>query len=548
MNRTTVSIILSALIILGSACKNRAPQSSNVTTDSLMTKVNDFSVFRLTTDTTVLTANEKQMIPLLIEASKLMDDIFWMEAWGDKDALLDSLKTDSERKLALINYGPWERLNNNRPFLPGYGPKPMGACFYPADMTKEEFEKLATPYKESLYTLIRRDSAGKLLVIPYREAFRDQVFKASELISKASLLAKDPGLKKYLELRALALLSDDYYQSDIAWMEMKTNTIDFVVGPIETYEDQLFGYKAAHEAYVLVKDKDWTSRLAHYATLLPKLQKSLPVNAIYKKDMPGSESDLGAYDVIYYAGDCNAGSKTIAINLPNDERVHMAKGSRRLQLKNSMQAKFDKILIPIAQQLIAEDQLQHVTFDAFFSHTMFHEVAHGLGTIRSTITGKGTVREALKDKYTTIEEGKADILGLYVVTQLKEMGELDADLMNEYTTFLAGLFRSIRFGASSAHGKANLIFFNYFKEKGAFMVSDSGKYAVNFDAMTGAINSLSNLIITIQGDGNYEKASELIRQYGIMDDTLNDALSKVEEKDIPVDIVFEQGTEVLGIR
>lgn len=548
MNRKAVLIIFTLLLLLGGACKKTVPPESSATTDSLMVKLNDFSVFRLTTDTSVLTGKEKQMIPLLIESARLMDDIFWIEAWGDKNSLLDSLKSDTEKKLAVIHYGPWERLNNNQPFLQGYGPKPAGANFYPADMTADEFDALASPGKKSLYTLIRRDEAGKLTVIPYHEAFKEQVTKASGLIMQASELAEDPGLKKYLKLRAEALLSDEYYKSDIAWMEMKNNTIDFVVGPIETYEDQLYGYKAAHEAYVLVKDKDWTSRLAHYAALLPKLQQSLPVDARYKKEMPGNESDLGAYDVVYYAGDCNAGSKTIAINLPNDEKVQMAKGSRRLQLKNSMQAKFDRILMPIAQQLIAQDQISHVTFDAFFSHTMFHEMAHGLGTIKNTVTGKGTAREALKEKYSTMEEGKADILGLYLVNQLNEMNELDADLMNEYTTFLASIFRSIRFGASSAHGKANLIFFTYFKEKGAFAVSDSGRFSVNPDAMKGAINSLTNLIITIQGDGDYEKASAVISQYGVMDDTLKAALLKVDEKDIPVDIVFEQGTEVLGLK
>lgn len=524
------------------------PQANNVTTDSLMVKLNDFSVFRLTTDLSVLTEKEKQMIPILIEVAKLMDDIFWMEACGDKNTFLDGLDTDAEKKLALINYGPWERLNNNQPFLPGYGTKPPGACFYPDNMTKDEFEQLANPGKNSLYTLIERDGAGNLTVIPYHEAFREKVTKASSLIARASELAENPGLKKYLELRAKALLSDDYYESDLAWMDMKTNTIDFVVGPIETYEDQLFGYKAAHEAFILVKDKEWTGRLAHYATLLPALQQSLPVDAKYKKDMPGIGSDLGVYDAIYYAGDCNAGSKTIAINLPNDEKVQLAKGSRKLQLKNSMQAKFDKILIPIAQQLIADDQLQYITFDAFFSHTMFHETGHGLGTINNTIDGKGTVREALKEKYTTLEEGKADILGLYLVGQLKEMGETDADLMSEYTTFLSSIFRSIRFGASSAHGKANLMIFNYFKENMAFTVSESGRFSVNFDAMQKAIKSLSNLIITIQGDGNYEKADELIRQYCVTDETLKTALKEVEEKDIPVDIIFEQGIEVLGLQ
>ena len=353
-------------------------------------------------------------------------------------------------------------------------------------------------------------------------------------------------LKKYLELRAEALLKDDYFMSDMAWMDMKDNVIDFVAGPIETYEDQLYGYKASHEAYVLVKDVEWSKKLNHYSTLLPMMQKELPVKAPYKTEMPGSNSDLGAYEVIYYAGDCNAGSKTIAINLPNDNKVQLAKGSRRLQLKNAMQAKFDKILIPIAAELIPADQINHVIFDAFFSNTMFHEIAHGLGCM-NTINGKGTVQAALRDQYTTLEEGKADILGLYLEAKLQEMGELDVNMMDEYTTFLAGIFRSIRFGASSAHGKANLIRFNYFKEKGAFTVDSDGKYSVNLEKMKEAINSLSDLIITIQGDGDYEKAADMLKQYGVMDEGLKAALKKIEDKDIPVDIVFDQGIEVLGL-
>jgi hypothetical protein len=332
----------------------------------------------------------------------------------------------------------------------------------------------------------------------------------------------------------------------MAWMDMTTNRIDFIAGPIETYEDQLFGYKAAHEAYILIKDMEWSEKLKKYAALLPALQKGLPVDQKYKNEMPGDNSDLAAYDVVYYAGDCNAGSKTIAINLPNDEVVQLEKGSRRLQLKNAMKAKFDKIMVPIAAELLPPEQVQHVTFDAFFTNTMLHEVAHGLGC-SNTINGKGTVREALKEQYTTLEEGKADILGLYLEMRLKEMGELDVELLNEYTTFMAGIFRSIRFGASSAHGKANLIRFNYFKEKGAFTVDSDGLYRIDFDRMTDAINSLSGLILTIQGDGDYEKAASMVRRYGIMDDDLKAALKRIEEKDIPVDIVFEQGTEVLGL-
>ncbi len=525
----------------------RKHQTATVPTpDFAMIKLNDFASFKLTTDLSILSENEKKMIPLLIDVAKIMDDIFWYEAYGDKQSLLDSLTSETEKQLAMINYGPWERLNNNEPFIAGKGPKPAGANFYPVDMTEAEFNLLADTTKTGLYSLIRRDDKGKLTVVPYHIAFADQVKKVSDLLMEASRYADDPGLKKYLELRSRAFLDDNYYPSDIAWMDMKDNLLDFVVGPIESYEDQLYGYKTSHEAYILVKDIEWSRKLSHYSSLLPKLQKGLPVDAKYKTEMPGSNSDLGAYDVIYYAGDCNAGSKTIAINLPNDTRVNLARGSRRLQLKNAMKAKFDKILLPIASELIPADQLEHVTFDAFFSNTMFHEVAHGLGCM-NTINGKGSVQSALREQYTTLEEGKADILGLYLEASLKEMGELDIDLTNEYTTFLAGIFRSIRFGASSAHGKANLIRFNYFKEKGAFAVDSTGKYHVDMNKMKEAIASLSNIILTIQGDGDYEKAVKMIQQYGIMGEDLAAALKRIEEKDIPVDIVFEQGLEALGL-
>jgi hypothetical protein len=544
--KPAISFLLSGfLLITGAGCKHQT-RSEISKIDSLMTKLNDFATFKLTAEVSKLSENEKKMIPLLIDVAKIMDDIFWIEAYGDKTAFLNSLTTETEKHLAMINYGPWERLNNNKPFIPDCGPKPAGANYYPVNMTEEEFNNLADRDKAGLYSLIRRDDQGNLKVIPYHTAFSDQVSKVSSLLMDASRLADDPGLKKYLELRSKAFLDDDYLKSDMAWMEMKNNVVDFVVGPIETYEDQLYGYKASHEAYILIKDVQWSNKLNRYSTLLPKMQKGLPVDQKYKSEMPGSNSDLGAYDVIYYAGDCNAGSKTIAINLPNDNRVQQAKGSRRIQLKNAMQAKFDKILIPIAGELIPADQLKHITFDAFFSNTMFHEVAHGLGC-RNTINGKGSVQSALKDQYSTLEEGKADILGLYLEARLKEMGELDIDLMNEYTTFLAGIFRSIRFGASSAHGKANLTRFNYFKEKGAFTVDSSGKYRVDIERMNAAIASLSSLILTIQGDGDYERAAGLLQKYGEMDEELKSALKRIEEKDIPVDIVFEQGMEALGL-
>jgi hypothetical protein len=334
----------------------------------------------------------------------------------------------------------------------------------------------------------------------------------------------------------------------MAWLDMKDNTIEVVIGPIETYEDQLFGYKAAHETFVLIKDKEWSNRLSKYAEVLPELQEGLPVGEEYKQETPGRDSDLNAYDAVYYAGDANAGSKTIAINLPNDEEVQLEKGTRRLQLKNAMRAKYDKILVPISEVLIAEDQRQYLTFDAFFGNTMFHEVAHGLG-IKNTINDKGTVREALKEHASALEEGKADVLGLYMVSELRKDGMVDeGTIENNYVTFMSSIFRSIRFGSSSAHGKANLIRFNYFKEKGAFSYDEEAEtYRVNFDKIAVATDSLSNKILTLQGDGDYEGVAAFVEEYGTVGNQLQQSLDRLSEQSIPVDVTFNQGVDVLGL-
>lgn len=534
-------IYLFSAVILIAAC-----QPSEKKENVYMDKVKQFAGFTLSADVSAFSQSEKEMLRLLFQVSDIMDGLFWQEAYGDKSALLDTLKDQYLKEFVLINYGPWERLNGNMSFIKGIGEKPAGANFYPADMTKAEFEAWDNPGKANQYSMIRRDGSGQLQVIPYHQYFSEEVKKASVLLKQASELAVDEGFKKYLSLRAEALLTDNYQPSDLAWMDMKTNRIDFVAGPIENYEDQLFGIRTAHEAYILIKDMEWSKKLNMYSALLPELQKKLPVSEAYKAESPGTSSDLAVYDVIYYAGDCNAGSKTIAINLPNDEEVQLQKGSRRLQLKNAMQAKFDKILVPIASELIAKEQQKHISFDAFFGNTMFHEVAHGLG-IKNTISGNGTVREAIKEEYTTLEEGKADILGLFLITQLKDMGEWETDLMDHYTTFLAGIFRSIRFGSSSAHGKANLIRFNYFKEKGAFTRSTEGRYSVNFEKMQEAVNQLSADIIVIQGNGDYEAAQKMVEKYGILTVELENDLKLINSKNIPVDIVFEQGPEKTGL-
>ena len=518
------------------------------TQSDMQAKVDAFVEVELTTNIDHLSAKEKQMLPLLFDAAQIMDDLFWLQAYGDKDKLLANIEDEATKAFININYGPWERLKDNAPFIDGYGEKPLGANLYPADMTTKEFEAFSAEDKTSLYTIIRRNSEGSLESVPYSVVYKEQYEKAASLLRQAAELAEDEGLKNYLSLRAEALLTNDYLASDMAWMDMKTNNIDFIVGPIENYEDRLFNYKAAHESFILIKDKEWSQKLSHFAALLPTLQQSLPVAPEYKAEVPGSSSDLGVYDAVFYAGDCNAGSKTIAINLPNDPIVHIEKGSRKLQLKNSMQYKFDKILVPISKIVIDKEQQKHVTFDAFFENTMFHEVSHGLG-IKNTINGKGTVRSALKETYSAIEENKADILGLFMVSKLAEMGELgEKDLMDNYVTFMAGIFRSVRFGAASAHGKANMMRFYYFQEQEAFTRNpETGTYKVDFDKMTKAMHSLAESILVTQGNGDYEGAKKVLDEMGFIKEELQDDLNKINESNIPVDIRFKQGKEHLGL-
>src|SRR5690606_37606074 len=359
--------------VLLTACtgSDEPPAAGDGAASDIESRLAMYTTVRLTSDMAGLTERDRQVVGLLIDAAAEMDSIFWRQAFGEPDSLLASLD-DATRRFAEINYGPWDRLANNEPFVAGFGPKPAGANFYPADMTREEFEAAAAVNSElrSPYTIVRRDEGGALQAIPYHEAFRPYVERAAAKLREAESYADNAGLRRYLEMRADALLTDNYQPSDFAWLDMKDNPIDVIIGPIENYEDQLFGYKTAYEGVVLIKDREWSERLSRYASMLPALQQGLPVDARYKSEQPGTDSELNAYDVVYYAGDGNAGSKSIAINLPNDEEVQLQKGTRRLQLKNAMRAKFDEILVPIANVLIDPEQRDNVTFDAFFSNVM----------------------------------------------------------------------------------------------------------------------------------------------------------------------------------
>ena len=540
--------LVPALVL--AACGAEAPDEPVVAAaETVEPRPGIYADFVLTADLSHLSDSQREMIGVLIEASRIMDDLFWRQAFNDDyREWLASIEDGKAHRFAELNYGPWDRLADDAPFIRGFGPKPLGANFYPPDMSKEEFETAYLPGKKGLYSLVRRDDAGELMLVPYHVAYKEELHQAAELLRDAAGLADDQQFATYLKLRAAALISDEFQTSDLFWMDVKTNEIDVVIGPIETYEDRLFGYRAAYESYVLVKDMAWSDRLSRFAMFLPELQEGLPVPDEYKWETPGTDSDLNAYDVVYYAGHSNAGSKTIAINLPNDEDVQLEKGTRRLQLKNAMQAKFEKILLPIAETLIDGEQRKHVTFDAFFGNTMFHEVAHGLG-IKNTINGRGTVREALLDVASSMEEGKADVLGLYMVTELHKAGELgDVDIMDHYVTFMASIFRSIRFGAASAHGKANMVRFNFFKEQGAFVRDpESGTYRVDAERMNEAMTELSRLLLTLQGDGDYDGARELTETMGVIGDQLQADLDRLTRAGIPVDITFRQGPAQLGL-
>jgi hypothetical protein len=554
INKTTLFLTGCALAASLHSCTNTASNTEKKTNtvvlpDSLQEYVNarikTYETVKLTTNLNQLSTAERKMLPLLIQAAQIMDELFWLQAYPQRDSLLNAVKDDRAKEFLRINYGPWDRLNNNKPFIAGIGVKPAGATFYPADMTKEELEKSDLKDKFGQYSVVRRDSTGKLMTVPYHELFATQLQSASSLLKQAALIAEDEGLKKYLNLRADALTSDNYTASDLAWMDMKTNGLDIIIGPIENYEDNLFNARASYEAYVLVKDKEWSKRLAKYVSLLPGLQKGLPVPAKYKQEKPGVDSELNAYDVVFYAGDCNAGSKTIAVNLPNDAMIQQKKGTRRSQLKNAMQAKFDKILVPIANELIAKEQQQYINFDAFFANVMFHEVAHGLG-IKKTVNGKGLVKDALKEQYSWLEEGKADVLGLYMVTNMLKAGELQGDLKAYYTTYMAGLLRSVRFGAASAHGQANMQCFNFFKQQGAFTRTANGTYKVDYVKFEQAMNALSKLILTLQGDGDRAAVAKAQTENAVIGSELKQDLENLNKKGIPVDIVFQQGVDVLG--
>ena len=516
-------------------------QESKAKMPSAREKVNDYAYYELKADQSHLTKSEKALIPIFIEIANIMDDLFWKQTYGDKAELMAQIQDPATRDYALINYGPWDRLDGNRPFVKGFGTKPDVCKYYPLDMTEKEFAECKDPNKNSLYTVLRRDNKGNLVVRWYHEEYKEEISKVCKLLEKAIATTDNPEMKRYLEERRKAFETDDYLASDLAWMDMKNSNIDFVVGPIENYDDKFMEAKASYESFILVKDVERSKQLERFIKMLPDIQKILPCEPKYKTFVPGTESDLNVYNAIYYAGDCNAGSKTIAINLPNDDRVQEKKGTRRLQLRNSMQAKFDKIMMPIGKAVLNPDQMKYLNFDAFFWNVTFHEVGHGLG-IKETVNGKGSVDDALKTEKTSWEEAKADILGLFIVCHLIDKKEITNITKEEaITTFITGLFRSVRFGSASSHGKANMMCYNVMKKEGAFTRDENGIYTIDFKRAEKAVNYWAGLILKTQGEGDFEFAKGFREKNGAMSAELQKDLNRINSAGIPRDIRFRQG-------
>ena len=524
--------ILAATALAVAACADK-------TNDALMEKVESYAVVEVKSPLyDALSENDKKIVGLFRQAGEIIDGLFWKQTFGEKSEL-EALTDEYEKAYAMINYGPWDHLDNNAPFIEGYGEKPLGCQYYPQDMTMEEWNAFEDPDKLSLYTVVRRDENGALKTVWYREEYKEELEKVCALLEEAAALTENEGMRTYLTERVKAFRTDDYLASDLAWMDMKDCNMDLVIGPIENYDDHLFEAKAAYECFILLKDEKRSANLAKYVGLLPTLQTMLPCAPEYKTFVPGTSSDLNVYDAIFYAGDCNGGSKTIAINLPNDERVHAAKGTRRLQLYNSMMAKFDKIMAPIGEVLVTPEQQKYLTADAFFWNVTFHEVAHGLG-VKQTVNGKGTVDEAMGSEKTTWEEAKADILGLFMVSSLIDMGEItDITKEESIATFIDGIVRSVRFGFASSHAKENMMCYNYMEKNGAFTRNEEGKWVIDFEKAAECINSWANLIIETQATGNVEFAKAYSAENASIGEALAADIEKINGAGIPRDIVFD---------
>ncbi|MBN1398538.1 MAG: hypothetical protein JXA06_10945 [Bacteroidetes bacterium] len=549
MKRAVLISTLIIIIIVFAAC-NIGEKQKGSTEMTLYQKIARFSPTEISADISKLTDADKKALDKIIEAARLMDDIFFRQVWkGNPELLQELLKdTTAEGRERLhyfrINMGPWSLLDKNEPFIEAAPKeKPAGANYYPEDMTKDEFNNwlalLSEKEKEQavgFFTTIRRSADKSLKMIPYNIEYKEWLEPAGRLLKEAAALTTNKSLKKFLTTRADAFLSNDYYASDITWMELDA-PIDLTIGPYETYMDELFGYKAAFEVFVTIRDDAESQKLEKFGSYLQDIENNLPMEDKYRNPKLGAMSPIRVVDVIYAAGEGNRGVQTAAFNLPNDEKVIRDKGAKRVMLKNMQEAKFNKVLVPISSIVIDPEQRSNISFEAFFTHILAHELMHGLGPHNITVDGKPTnVRKELKELYPAIEEAKADITGLFAMQYLIDKGLLDKKLEEQmYTTYLASAFRSVRFGINEAHGKAVALIFNYLSEEAAIWADEeSGTFKIDDTRIKQAVEDLTRAILTIEAEGSYSSAKEIIERYSVINPEMQNALDCLH--DIPVDI------------
>lgn len=541
MRKSFPVFILLIILFLGCSSQNEDER------EIMKQKIDQFSVTKINYDESLLDENQKMVVQKLHESAKVMDEIFLEQVYSQNFEIRDRLQneTDELSKLQLqyftINFGPFDRLDNNRPFI-GDKEKPLGANFYPEDITKEEFENWIADHPDdeeafrSEFTVIRRTEDG-LIAIPYSEFYKDNLEKAASLLREAAEYADNETLKNYLLKRATAFETNDYYESDMAWMDLKNHDIEVIIGPYEVYEDELFNYKASFECFLTLVDPQETQKLKVFAGYLREMEDNLPIPDEHKNFDRGSDSPIVVAQEIFSAGDTKAGVQTLAFNLPNDERVRKAKGSKKVLLKNLHEAKFEKLLYPIAKRVLDKDQLQYVTFNAFFNHTLMHEMSHGIGPGFITVDGRETdVQTELKETYSKLEECKADILGMFNNMLMIEKGVYPKEFEKQlWSTFLAGIFRSVRFGIDAAHGAGNAIIYNYLLENGAYQYNEkTNKVKVDYNKIYDVLKDLANKVLMIQAAGDYDGAKALIAQYAVN----SPSMLKLKEQlaDLPVDI------------
>jgi hypothetical protein len=533
----------------GSTASNAAPAAAdNAEVQRLRAMSARFAPVDLTARVGALPANERQALSRIIEAARVMDALFLRQAWAGNEPLLLRLLADQSElgktrlHYFVLNKGPWSRLDHNEPFVPGVPARPSSANFYPAGATKEEVDawirslpEAAQERATSYFTTIRRAAEGSFVAVPYSLEYQGELSQAAALLREAARLTTQPTLKAYLEKRADGFLSNDYYESDVAWMQLDAS-IEPTIGPYETYEDEWFGYKAAFEAFVTLRDDAETQKLARFSGELQEIENNLPIDPRYRNPKLGALAPIRVVNTVFSAGDANRGVQTAAFNLPNDERVIRDMGSKRVMLKNNQEAKFQKVLVPISRVALASADQSNVSFDAFFTHILMHELMHGLGPHDISVAGrKTTVRLEFKDAYGVIEEAKADISGLFALQFLVDRGKLDkAYERTMYTTFLASIFRSIRFGINEAHGRGVAIQLNYFLDRGGVRVAADGTFSVDPAKIRQNVTDLTHDIMTMQAAGDYAAAQQMLSTLGVVRPEVQKVLDRL--KDVPVDI------------